>query len=242
MEVTIHCEPRVPWQGPFARKMSDGLKRIGIPHEVTNDRDRLNSGLSVLLGTTFWRSVEATGPYLLVDRCSYGDTNRWVSLVRDGHGRRGDHRVPERVTAERWERHGFHLQAWKSGARTVLCGQTDTYSPHYPTVEDWYGRVPEATHFRPHPAGTNPTGLPLASNFLNCRVAVTLNSSVAVQAVMQGIPTVTMDEGSMAWDVTGHKPSRVITPDRELWCHWLAHTQFSHDEIAEGLPIAHLLE
>jgi hypothetical protein len=51
---------------------------------------------------------------------------------------------------------------------------------------------------------------------------------------------VTMDEGAMAWDVTGHK-DEILKPARLPWLHWLAWTQFSHDEISEGKPWAHLL-
>lgn len=134
------------------------------------------------------------------------------------------------------------LHPWREGgSRIVLCGQTETYSPTWRSLNDWYASVP-ATHFRRHPAGHNPTSLPLAWTFDDCKVAVTLNSSVGVLAVMQGIPTITMDEGAMAWDVTGHSLNDIRTPDRLPWCHWLAWTQWSHDEIREGKPIAHLFE
>jgi hypothetical protein len=67
-------------------------------------------------------------------------------------------------------------------------------------------------------------------------VAVTLNSSVAVDAVLSGIPAVTMDEAAMAWDVTSHSPEDVVTPARDEWLHWLAWTQWTHDEIRSGVP------
>jgi hypothetical protein len=83
--------------------------------------------------------------------------------------------------------------------------------------------------------------LPIANEFKDCRVAVTLNSSVAVAAVMAGIPTITMDEGSMAWDVTGHSLDDIRTPDRRPWAHALAWTQYTDDEIKEGLLWDYLL-
>lgn len=237
----IHCERRVAWHLPFAQKMRDGLARIGIAAQISDSRRRFELGFPILLGTTFWRQVEATGDYLLVDRCSFGDTDHNVTLVWNGHGRRGDHRIPERVTADRWERHGIELAPYQRGSRVILCGQTETYSPHWRSMEDWYRSV-KATHFRPHPAGNNPNMLPTALDFADCKAAVVLNSSVAVKAVMQGVPTVTMDEGSMAWDVTGHSLEDIRTPDRLPWCHYLAWTQWSHDEIREGRPIAHYFE
>lgn len=238
---TIHCQPRIGWQGPFALKMREGLAQIGIQAQISDSRMRSGLGFPILLGTSSWRNIEASGEYLLVDRCSFGDTERYVSLVWNGHGRRGDHKLPARITADRWEKHGVELHPYKHGSRVIVCGQTETYSPHVRRIEDWYASV-KGTHFRPHPAGSNPNLLPTAFDFSDCKAAVTLNSSVAVKAVMAGIPTITMDEGSMAWDVTGHSLDDIRTPDRTLWAHTLAWTQWSHDEIREGDPIAHLFE
>lgn len=242
MGVLIHCEPRIGWQGPFAAKMAQGLAAIGIPVQTTASRAR-ESDIAILLGTTCWRQVEATGRYLLVDRCSFGDTNQWVTLVWDGHGRRGDFKA--RCSAERWEDIGVPTLPWKGGSRVVLCGQTEPYSPHYGSLGEWYARVQaetDVTHFRAHPAGDNPTGLPTTDTLDDCRKVITLNSSIGVGAVLAGVPTVTMDEAAMAWDVTSHRPDITTTACRDEWCHWLAWTQWHHDEIEEGLPIKHLFE
>ena len=235
----IHCG-RVPWQRPFAEKMLSGLRAIGIDASVTASRSR-ESDIAILLGTTLWRGLERDGGrYMLVDRCSFGDTNKWVSLVWDGHGRRGNHMVPSDL-GRRWEKHRFPVQQWQTGNRVVLCGQTETYSPQYKTLGDWYGKV-TATHFRRHPAGTNPTGLPEVRDFADCKIAVTLNSSVAVDAAIAGVPVCVMDEGGMAWDVGSRTPEQIEMPDREPWLRWLVWTQWTHDEIAEGHPIKHLFE
>jgi hypothetical protein len=232
--VVIHCEPRIPWQPKRAAYFAEGFNRRGISFRMTNSPARLDDGLPILLGTTRWRGVERDGgDYLLVDRCSFGDTEQYVSLVRNGHGRRGDHRVPAEVDGLRWEAMGHELKPWQSrGSRVVLCGQTETYSPRYASLDAWHESVP-ATHFRAHPAGVNSTGLPPATDFEDA-VAVTLNSSIGVKCVIDGIPTVTMDEGSMAWDVTGHSLDDIRMPDRTLWAWRLAHTQYSDAEIREG--------
>ena len=239
--VVIHAEPGIEWQGKFAPKMQAGLKALGIDAPISNVRRRM-SDVSILLGTTLWRGIEADGRFLLVDRASFGDPD-FVQLVWDGHGRRGDHRVPEN-TGDRWDRlsKDFPIRPWDfTGNRTVLCGQTETYSPHYATPEEWYKTV-KATHFRKHPAGSNPTGLPRASDWTDCTLAVTLNSSVAVDAVMNGIPAVTMDAGAMAWPVASHYANIAAVTDRGPWLEWLAWTQWHHDEIRDGEPIRHLFE
>lgn len=240
MEVTIHATPNISWQRERAPLIQRGLKALGIEAEITDEVYRFD-GLAILLGTTRWRALE-TGNYLLVDRCSFGDTTQQVSLVRNGHGRRGDHRVPHNPPPYRWEKHGVKVEPWRTGRRVVLCGQHESYSPTYPRLSDWYRAVkPHATHFREHPASDNPTGLPATREWSQVGRAITLNSSVGVSSVLAGVPTVTMDEGSMAWEVTSHVPHETYTPDRTEWLFWLAWTQFTWVEIAEGKPWAHLI-
>jgi len=236
MTVAIHCNSGIAWQAKRAEYFSAGLKVLGIDHIITDSRIRVADN-AILFGTTFWRGIEGCdGNWLLVDRASWGDPE-FVSLVWNGHGRRGNHMVPD----DRGGRDTPELQPWRTGSRVVLCGQTETYSPNYAQLPDWYS-VARATHFRSHPTGENPTGLPRAKDWSDCRLAVTLNSSVAVDAVIAGVPTVTMDEAAMAWDVTSHTPDEVITPDRRPWLEWLSWTQWHWDEIRDGLPIAHLFK
>ena len=250
VHAVIHADPRIAWHLDVAPRAAAGLRRCGMDVAITRSRERLDGGLPILLGTTLWRAIESTGPFLLVDRCSYGDPGRFVSLVRDGHGRRGDHRTPQVRDGSRWERHAVAVQPWHAdhGTRRILCGQTETYSPHHARPEDWYDHVGAAcTHFRPHPAAAGlarpcaATGLPVTRTWDDARAVVTLNSSVAVESVLAGIPTVTMDEAAMAWDVTGREPGDERTPERTEWLHWLAWTQWTHDEIEEGIPWPRLL-
>ena len=235
MKVVIHCEPRIAWQGPFASKMSAGLDKIGIPNSICSSRSRM-SDVAILLGTTCWRDIEADGgKYLLIDRCSFGDTNEWVSLVWNGHGRRGNHCAPSRPTGERWERIGVEVKPWVRGSKRVLCGQHEAYSPKW-TLPDWYRNTSQvATHFRPHPAvPVVPVNLPVHQTWNDVGACLTLNSSVGVEAILNGIPTAVDDEGGMAW------PGFNYGDDRRPWLNWLAWTQWHHDEIEDGKPIAHL--
>jgi len=246
VHASIHVNPRIPWQVRFAVAAAAGLRSVGVPFAVTQSHERFGHAIPILLGTTFWRGIESNGPFLLVDRCSFGSPGEWVTLVLNGHGRRGDHRTPAVRDGSRWEKYRVAVSPWRhpQGMRTILCGQTETYSPHYSRVESWYDRVaPFCTHFRRHPATTRPfpkpcraSGLPETTSWDDVRLAVTLNSSVAIDTVLAGIPTVTMDEAAMAWSVTSHVPSEAVMPDRTEWLHWLAWTQWTYDEIREGTP------
>lgn len=221
--------------------MSQGLRALGVPHQITDAAVR-RGGLAILLGTSRWRALE-TADYLLVDRASVGDPV-FVQLVRNGHGRRGDHRVPANAPASRWEwledYAGVRVWPWRDERRVVLCGQHEAYCDV--DLDGWCRQMaPHATHFRRHPHGRNPTALPELRGWDKVGRAITLNSSVAVEAVLAGIPTVTMDEGAMAWDVTAHDPRETAKPARLPWLHWLAWTQWNYDELSEGRPWAHLL-
>jgi hypothetical protein len=234
MGAVIHFHHAIPWHVPFANRLVTGLKAKGIGVKATSEFRRIGD-LPILLGTTLWHGIEQDGgEYLLVDRCHYGDTNHWVALARNGRGYRA--RWPDRTDPSRWEKHGQDLLPWRlGGSRVVLCGQVGSYSPDWESETSWYRSV-HATHFRPHPQGANPTGLPISHDWEDTRCAVVLNSSIAVQTVLCGIPTVTMDMGSMAWPITGHTLDDIRTEEREAWAHWLAWCQWSHDEIAEGTP------
>jgi hypothetical protein len=224
----IHREPGVAWQARRASDFSEGLAALGIPHVLTNSRHRI-SDVAILFGTTFWKAIEDDGQWLLVDRASIGDPD-YVSLVWNGHGRRGDHRVPKDHDDSRWKALGVELLPQEyDGKNVVICGQTATYSPLWDRIEDWYASIPDATHFRRHPAGTNPTGLPEKTDWIDSQFHV-LNSSVAVQAAILGKRVTVHDEGCMAYGAE----------DREAWARWLAWTQWRWEEIRSGIP--HLFE
>ena len=236
----IHCEARVPWQAPFAHKMQKGLTTLGIRSEITNAQRPRDARFAVLLGTTYWRDIEASGqPFLLVDRASFRDPE-YVSLVWNGHGRRGDHCVPPRIDDRRWQTIGIAVQPWhrpRGKGLIVIAGQTEPYTPRFRSMRDWYATHPEATHYRPHPAEPiNPTLLPVWQSLDQVARLVTLNSSVGVDAVLAGISTTVDDEGGMAY------PGFQADDDRRSWLAWLAWTQWSHTEIESGEPIRHLFD
>jgi hypothetical protein len=75
----------------------------------------------------------------------------------------------------------------------------------------------------------------LEADLSGAAIVVTWNSNSGLDAVINGVPTVTMDKGAMAWDVTGHSLGEVPpTPDRTAWCHALAWKQWSKGEMVSG--------
>lgn len=231
--VLIHYEPAVEWQAKRVKDFSEGLKALGIEHGVTSSRVR-ESDVAIIFGTTFWKSIEGDGgQWLLVDRASVGDPD-FVQLVWNGHGLRGDHKVPE--FRDQHRRIDRPLLAEKPpGDFRVICGQCESFSPRWPNIEDWY-RSADGTHFRPHPKADPWLELPLKRDFENA-TAVILNSSVGIDCVFNGVQVEVHDEGAMCWNLW-----REYGNDRIAWAEWLAWTQWRWDEIREGFPIRHLFD
>lgn len=201
--------------------MVDGLRRIGIKARIAESRTRVSDGPAILFGTTLWRQIEAApGDWLLVDRASVGDPF-YVTLGWNGRGRMADYRSPVKIDGSRWEALAVELAAPRdSGENVIICGE-------------WDGSHPQVagTHFRPHPAGGNPTSLPTVTDWIDGHYHG-MRSSVLVEAVIRGYQT------------TAHDPSSMIygMQDRDAWARWIAWTQWSWDEIRQGEPIRHLFE
>lgn len=77
-------------------------------------------------------------------------------------------------------------------------------------------------------------GKALAVALEDAQNVVVFNSNSGVDSVLSGCPTVAMDAGSMAWDVTGHTLDDIVMPDRMAWAHALAWKQFTQDELKSG--------
>ena len=71
----------------------------------------------------------------------------------------------------------------------------------------------------------------------NALCVVTMTSTLAVEAVIYGVPVVAMDPRSMAYAVAGHSLEDMknpVMPERAEWLLWLAYTQYGLDELADG--------
>lgn len=68
------------------------------------------------------------------------------------------------------------------------------------------------------------------------------SSNPAIEAVKSGIPVFT-GPSSLAWDVANQTLESInspLKPDRQQWLNDLAHTEFTVQEIAQGLPLKQL--
>src|SRR5262249_929979 len=133
----------------------------------------------------------------------------------------------------RWREHFAHqMRPWQLPKRdgyALILGQmpTDTACSHVP-YQLWLNDVARSLMLkgrevccRAHPqtmhvvcpVRNTPESNSLEQDLDGAAFAVTFNSNSGVNAVMRGVRTITMDEGSMAWDITSHElDEELVTP------------------------------
>lgn len=187
--------------------------------------------------------------YLVMERAYLGDRFNWMSLGFNGLNGRADF-VNEAAPSDRGDEWRGMLKPWTDdGHKIVVCGQvyTDAAILGLVNMPTWIAHMKnqcEAIYglpveIRAHPkyAAAQP---PLEQQLIGAKACITFSSNSGVLAVMQGIPTVTMDIGAMAYEVTSHDPGTLVRPDRTGWLDRLAYCQWKPQEIQQGDAWAHL--
>lgn len=238
----------------------NGFRRHGIIPDLRKHGDFVKCDLAVCWGTRRPHQMRTGTRSLIIERGYIGDRFHWTSVGYDGLNGRADFCNRE-VGGHRWDTlFSKYMRPWKNttkGKYILLAGQVpNDMSLRGLDTGKMYEQVRLAAEnagipllFRPHPKAPHVriAGIPnvqsgnLTDDLGRALWVVTINSNTSVDAVLQGIPTVTMDKGSMAYDVTGHDPGKMPpSPDRTKWAHSLAFTQWSPDEISMGKAWDHL--
>lgn len=245
--VTIHDETR--YHDCDVAVIYGGVKRVFKLSMHKASILRQHKGPVLFLERGFLkRGEDIPGPL-------FGRQDEYFSVGWNGIAGHGDY-CTEGVLQDRWDKLALPLQPWRSGPGVVLvCGQV----PWDVSVQNsdhvaWCQKVVNdlriqgyVVHFRPHPYalkrgvdyGVNAPldMLPLDQSLRRASWVVTYSSSVGVQSVVQGIPTVAYDRGSMAWDVSAHSIQEMKSfrpPDRVAWAARLAYSQWRVDEFQEA--------
>jgi hypothetical protein len=236
MKVVIHCK-KLGWHQRYLEFFRQGFKKHGIAIEATDRETTVPCDVAVLFGPNYWKQIERTHPqYLMVNRKFLGDVNDNVALSWNGFNGRGQFCVDD-VNATRLRRHSFDLEPWrkdKTGV-SVLCGQFDLgRCGRYQSIQQWYKDVQLTLNttifFRKWPGDR-----PLVRDCANAESAITLNSTVAIETVLLGIPTIACDEGNPAWPICAHHIGHIRRSDNRLaWLEYLANCQWHHMQIANG--------
>ena len=170
------------------------------------------------------------------------------------------------MPGDRWRGLGVDLKPSRiPGANTyvVVCGQVpwDVSVQNFAHIKwcretvEWFLERNVRVCLRPHPKVVNrgvghgvDAGLisrrDLEVDLMNALSFVTFNSNCGVDAVIDGVPTVAVDRGSMVYGLahrTIEDYQQIIADQRrQQWAHNLAYCQWTINEMRAGLPWRHL--
>ena len=195
--------------------------------------------------------------YLVLEMPYLGNRKEWVSAGFNGLNGRADFQNHD-VVNDRFESHFLnYLQPWKDQDGYVLVmgqvpGDEALKNVNFPqwvtAVINYYENAGYEVKFRPHPQARH---LNLAVEksidgdfydaLTGARQCVTYNSSAGVLSVLNGVPTIAVDKGSIARVVTGDQlTDEKYMPARKEWCAMLAYTQWNLEELKNGECWEHL--
>jgi hypothetical protein len=167
---------------------------------------------------------------------------------------------------ERWNQLGIQLRPWRSDGRHILLlGQTQHgYGTQHLSlpINKWFERIVRQLRgatdrpivFRPHPDEKAVPSVEVSGFVVRergrklkdelegawCCVAKTTNA--VVEAIVRGIPVVTDDPLCLGYPVASHDFAGIenpATPERAQWAYDLAYTQWSIEDLRQGLPWRH---
>jgi hypothetical protein len=87
------------------------------------------------------------------------------------------------------------------------------------------------------------TNVPIEKAISKAKVVVTINSNAGVDAVVAGKPVISLDLGSMVWNISAHDFKSINRPkisDRTQWCNDIAYAQWHPTELESGEAWDHL--
>ncbi len=241
-----------------------GLKRHG-KKAIWSNRFEKSVDLAVLWGMSqhdlIMRYSAAKIPYLILECGFVADRLNYASCGYGGLNGRADFRNEGSPD----DRAGFILRdmvPWRengTGQYVLIMGQLQgDQATRGVNLKSWYAdtakyiaNLGHHVAFRQHPLSRGedcPRGaelllgeLPQALNRASC--VVTYNSNSGVDAVLSGIPTIAIDQGSMVRPVSSRHLGDVVDPprpDRTQWAQNLTYAQWREEEFRSGRVWEHL--
>lgn len=144
------------------------------------------------------------------------------------------------VPGDRWKRLGIEVAPWAKGGRHIVVAMpTQPYSAFHGT-ERWTDQTVEALNKvtdRPIVIRSKESKRPLWDELRGAHALVTHGSNAANEAIVFGCPV--FCDPSCAASLVGKTDIREIEspayPDRAPWLHSLAYSQFTQDEMLNGV-------
>jgi hypothetical protein len=218
------------------------------------------------VGKILARHEKHKGPgcHLVIER-GFIHRDRYFMIGWGGLNGRADY-CNAHSPPNRWTNLDVKVAPWRTqGEHIVLCGQIPwdsavEHSDHVQWCRQTAAELLRLTRrpvvFRPHPLqpeavsmegldvaiSTKPT---LQDDLANAWAAVTYNSNAGVEASLAGVPAFAFDPGAMGYSILNKDLQAIenpAQPDRRQWLHDLAYTQWTCEEMSQGLPLVHLWE
>ncbi len=250
-----HHGQRHPHQFQAMAAMATGLARDGVHCDLSDgDFDGAEADFVVWWGDKVPLHLKDKPRLILEAGYINGqsgdyvsDRLQYVSVGWNGlHGRADP--GPLDCPPDRWKATGVQLNAWHGNTSTIVlvCDQHpgDSCSPGN---RSWWREIDQQAQkaglrvvYRPHPLLADSAMLSLSESLEFVNACVTWSSTAAIEAVINGIPTVAMDRGSMAWEVTTRSLANRYLGARSQWAYNLAYRQWTHDELASGEAWQHI--
>lgn len=206
--------------------------------------------------------------YLKAERAFFEDRYVWASYGFNGLNNRADF-CNENMPSDRWEKHfnDGRMKEWNpKGDYILLCEQIrgDSSLIHYDAnytkiINDIRAHTDLPIHVKKHPRVRPKTEwsyvkkgvkfldktVPINEAINKCKVVVSVNSNVGVDATLAGKPTIALDKGSMVWNLAEKNYDRINDDipeptNRMQWAYNMAYTQWLSDEVKNGETWEHL--
>lgn len=244
---------------PHMVAIAAGLRRCGIDVREYFDRPDPAADFCVTWGTRRADRAKVSGfngPFLIAEHGYLGDRiNTWTSLGWDGLNGRARFPAPQDEGQRFWSNHGHLAKEWERfDGYWLIAGQVlgdqsllnVNYLEWLKDTIDELDRMGVDARFRPHPEAVRrgqvfpvPSYMvskgTLAEDLAEAACVIAYNSNATVDAVLAGIPAITVDEGAMAWPVSSHNlVEPLVTPDRSEWFRRMAWCQWTIGEIQDG--------
>lgn len=257
LDIRVYQRTFQPHANKFIKAFIDGLKRHRIKAQWLHESRYTPSDLAVIWGVRFPQIIEGqkknNADYLVIERGYFRNRLRYCALGYNGLNGYAEFYV-DNSPSDRWEKHGVQVKPWKEeGEYILLMGQIGgDQSVKHCNINKWYqemiSKIKEITdipiYFRPHPNGRKKVDISgiagikdgeLEEALEGALKVITFNSNSGVDAVINGVPVIAMDRGSMVWEVAQNE-IRLENElfDREQWLNDLAYKQWTMKEMASG--------
>jgi hypothetical protein len=239
--------------------MKHGIKNISIKHQFD---PRNKPDLVVFWGHKRPDIIRNQKLYLVMERAYIGERHHWLSLGYNGLNGNANFYNDGITDMTRFNTHfKEYLEPWKeniSDKPVLLIGQVPGDASHrHVNIHNWYvstvshfKKMKKEVLFRPHPLDKTVLNVPgvkqdtspsLEIALDTCSCCVTFSSNSGVISALKGIPTIAIDNISMAKEVASRTLDNIeYMPNRNNWCAKMAYTQWLPEELESGIAWNHL--